>query len=381
MTLSAPPTSRRKSHPQHSSPRQRQSIYSLISIIFLAVIWLEYSTPSVYIFGYLYTGAIVLTYRYLDRRRVLSVTLSAAALTLLNLFFPSVEIRNLPTLANRLIAVLALLLTGYLTERNRFYEIEIAQQQAKIQTQAQLAELKEDFVSTLTHDLKTPLLGAIETVKLFQTEQFGQVNTEQHKVLKVMERSHNETLQLVESMLDVYRNDAEGMALQLAPINLEQTLTDVIDLLSSLASSRRVQVCLTPNSKNLNNQTPNNHTHPIEGDEPKLRRVFENLIANAINHTAAGTQINITLQTIQSNTGKAQQIQIQDNGPGINAKELPHLFVRFYQGHSNRQSKGYGLGLYLCRQIIEAHGGKIWAESPEHKGAIFYCLLPVSTQL
>ena len=184
MTLTAPPKDRTRSRPLPA----RRSIYVLIALIFLAVIWLEYTTPSVYVFGYLYTGAIVLTYRYLGRAQVVAVTLAAVGLTLFNLVFPAVEIGNLPTLANRLIATAALLITGYFTERNRFYEGEIAQQQAYIQTQAQLADMREDFVSTLTHDLKTPLLGAIETIKSFGTEQFGPVSDRQHQVLELMTR-------------------------------------------------------------------------------------------------------------------------------------------------------------------------------------------------
>ena len=370
------------------SIRQRQSAYSLITIIFLAVIWLEYTTPSAYVFGYLYTGAIILTYRHLGRRQVASVTLAAAGLTLFNLVFPSVELRNLPTLANRLIAIAALLITGYLTERNRSYESEIAQQQAHIRTQAQLAELREDFASTLTHDLKTPLLGAIETIKSFRLEQFGEVSSSQHQVLDLMARSHDDTLHLVEAMLDVYRNDAEGLSLARSPIELRSLLTNTIAALTSLAQSRQVQVNLTPEAENQD--------FWILGDTLQLRRVFENLLANAISHTPTGTRVKVILHAVEQGYGHQWQVQIQDRGPGIDPRELPYLFVRFYQGHSGRQGKGYGLGLYLSRQIVEAHGGKIWAEnsaasstpssstpssgasSSRMQGATFYCCLPAT---
>ncbi len=366
MTILAP----QKTRSRPLSIQRRRSAYSLIAIIFLAVIWLEYATPSVYVFGYLYTGAIILTYRHLGRRQVVSVTLAAAGLTLFNLFFPIVEIRNLPAIANRLIAIAALLITGYLTERNRFYEREIAQQQAHIKTQAQLAELREDFASTLAHDLKTPLLGAIETIKSFQLEQFGAISTGQRQVLDMMQRSHDDTLQLVESMLDVYRNDAEGLSLKRSPMDLRSLLTNTITALSPLAQAQQVQVNLTSENQSF-----------FYGDTIQLRRVFENLLANAISHTPSGTKVEVVLQTAEDNK-RQWQIQIKDCGPGIDARDLPYLFVRFYQGHSSRQSKGYGLGLYLSRQIIEAHGGKIWAEnspSPDAQGAIFHCCLPANT--
>ena len=71
-------------------------------------------------------------------------------------------------------------------------------------------------------------------------------------------------------------------------------------------------------------------------------------------------------------------MQVSDGGPGLNAHELPHLFERFYQGYSNRQAKGSGLGLYLSRQVIEGHSGKIWAKNRQPQGAVFCCRLPAA---
>lgn len=346
-------------------PKRFQSIYGLIGAIFLAVILLEYSTPAAFVFGYLYTGAIVLAYRYLSRQRAIAVTLAAALLTLLNLVFPTYEADDPSTLANRLIAVVSLLAAGYLIDRNRFYEDEIARQHSFIQSQTQLASLREDFVSTLTHDLKTPLLGAIETINSFLAGQFGAISSRQQDILEMMQRSHRSTLQLVETMMDVYRNDAEGLRLQLMPVDLRSLLAETITTLTHLAQSRQIHI----------NFTPYGQTFWVCGEASQLRRVFENLLSNAINHTPRGTWVKVVLET----TGNEQQIQVCDCGPGIDEFELPDLFERFYQGYSNRQAKGSGLGLYLSRQIIDAHGGKIWAENCKPRGAIFYCRLPVAT--
>lgn len=345
------------------STRPRSSIYGLIATIFLVVIALEYSTPPAFVFGYLYAGAIALVHRRLSRQQAIAVTLAAVALTLLNLVFPHPEaLRHLPTVANRLIAVVALLVTGYLVDRNRFYEDEIARQQARIEAQAQLASLREDFVSTLTHDLKTPLLGAVETINSFLAEHFGTVNPNQRKVLGMMQRSHQSTLQLVETLLDVYRNDAEGLGLNLSPVDLRLLLADMVARLTHLAQARQIHITLQPHGQRF----------WVSGDELQLRRVFENLLVNAINHAPRGTWVEVMMTT----TGEQQQVQVCDCGPGIAADELPHLFERFYQGYSNRQAKGSGLGLYLSRQIIEAHSGRIWVESRDPHGAIFCCRLP-----
>ncbi|MGB3296395.1 MAG: histidine kinase dimerization/phospho-acceptor domain-containing protein, partial [Phormidesmis sp.] len=205
---------------QRQLNQRRRSLYGLILAIFTVVILLEYFSSTALVFSYFYTGAIVLAHRQLSRQQVMAVTLAAVILTLINLVFPHQEVNTLSTVANRMIAVVALLVTGYLIDRTHVYEAEIARQQAHIQAQAQLANLREDFASTLTHDLKTPLLGAIETVKSFRAEQFGPVSPAQYKVLELMARSHRSTLQLVETMLDVYRNDAEGLGLKLDLVDL-----------------------------------------------------------------------------------------------------------------------------------------------------------------
>ncbi|NEP17298.1 MAG: HAMP domain-containing histidine kinase [Leptolyngbya sp. SIO4C1] len=342
--------------------RRLPSTYGLIAAIFLVVILLEYSTPPAFVFGYLYTGAVLLAHRHLSRQQVIGVTLAAAALTLLNLVLPGLESHSLPTVANRLIAVVALLVAGYLSDRNRFYADEIARQQAHIQAQAQLASLREDFISTLTHDLKTPLLGAIETINSFCAQQFGAVNPTQRKVLAMMQRSHRSTLQLVETMLDVYRNDAEGLGLTLLPVELRSLLADTVTRLTQLALSRQIGIQFTPQGQ----------TFCVSGDALQLQRVFENLLSNAINHAPRGTAVSVILETV----GSEQQVQVCDRGPGIAAHELSHLFERFYQSYSHRQAKGSGLGLYLSRQIVEAHSGKIWAENRDPQGAVFYCRLP-----
>lgn len=182
----------------------------------------------------------------LSRVATFKITLVAAILTLANLIIPS---RGEPiepsTLASRLIAVMALAVTGILSDRNRAAAEAIAQQQARLRSQEQLASIREDFVSTLTHDLKTPILGAIETLKSFQVGQFGAVTPIQQKVLETMARSHRTTLQLVETLLDVYRNDAEGLKLEVAPVNLVAVAEEVIATLTDLAASRRVYVSST----------------------------------------------------------------------------------------------------------------------------------------
>lgn len=338
----------------------------LIAGIFAIVMALEYATPSNYVFGYLYTGPILLANPRLNRLATFCVTLAASLLTLLNIVFPLIEFTNPATVANRLIAVLSLVVTGILSDRTQRYEQAIAQQKSQLKAQEQLASLREDFVSTLTHDLKTPLLGAIETLKSFQQKQFGVVTAIQQDVLVMMTRSHQSTLQLVETLLDIYRNDTQGLKLYLVPVNLVTLAEEVIATLTDLAATRRVYICLGYGESDFRRSLW------VNGDALQLQRVFSNLLINGINHSPRGGKVEVLLDSDSA----YHLVQIIDNGPGITSNELPHLFERFYQGDSDRQAKGSGLGLYLSRQIIEAHSGTIWAENRSPQGTVFGFQLP-----
>lgn len=342
------------------------SQWGLIGMLFALVIVLEYSTPPPYVFGYLYSGAVLLAGSRLPRSGAIAVTGMAIALTLLNLVVPGVEPITSAALANRCIAVLALLVTGWLSSRNHEFELAIAQQHMQLLAQQELARVQEDFASTLTHDLKTPLLGAIETIHAFQSEKFGAVSAVQRRVLAIMVRSHQTTLQLVDTLLDVYRNDTEGLPLHRQPIDLTALAEEAIATLLELATSRQVTLRLRFKESDFR------QTLWVNGDALQLQRVFVNLLVNAIHHALRGTQVEVIL----AHRGTDCLVQVQDEGQGISVEELPHLFERFYQGHGDRQAKGSGLGLYLSRQIVEAHGGKIWAEARSPRGAVFNVWLP-----
>jgi two-component system NarL family sensor kinase len=338
----------------------------LVVGLFAVVLSLEFSTPPDYVFGYLYIGPILLASAYLSRQTTFQATLIASILTLLNILVPGIEIVRVPTIASRVIATLALVVTGVLSDRNRLYQQTVLQQQAKLKAQEKLASVREDFASALAHDLKTPLLGAIETLKAFQNGSFGPVQSNQQNVLATMVRSHKTTLQMVETLLDIYRNDTEGLQLNLTPVDLVTIVEEVISTITDLAASRRVHISLHYGASDFRQFLW------VKGDTLQLQRVMANLLTNAINHSPRGERVELILEPGSS----YQTVRVTDNGAGIKPDELPHLFERFYQGQSDRQAKGSGLGLYLSRQIIEAHGGTIWAENRQPTGAIFAFRLP-----
>ena len=341
-------------------------IFWLVIGLFSVVLCLEYSTHPDYVFGYLYIGPILLASAHWGRKMTVQTTLVACVLTLMNIWFPGSETISAPTISTRVIATLALVVTGVLSDRNRLYQQTVLQQQSKLEAQETLASIREDFASALTHDLKTPLLGAIATLKAFQHGSFGSVEPNQQRVLATMMRSHQTTLQIVETLLDVYRNDNEGLQLDLAPVDLVAIAEEVKAPMTALAASRRIHISLHYGASDFRRFLW------VNGDALQLQRVMTNLLTNAINHSPRGERVEVVLEAGSS----YQTVKVNDSGAGIKIDELPHLFERFYQGQSDRQAKGSGLGLYLSRQIVEAHGGTIWAENRYPTGAIFAFRLP-----
>lgn len=227
----------------------------------------------------------------------------------------------------------------------------------------EVERLRDDFVSTLTHDLRTPLLAAIQTLGFFTDGSLGDVPDNQKELLTMMVDSNRQMLGLVNVLLEVYKYEAGRQTLIFDQIDMSELSQSVAQELEALAKSREQSLEIDVPEKSLS----------IKGDKQELRRVMVNLIGNAINHTPKGGQITVSLEEKPA----LLTIHVKDTGRGIPEQDLPHLFQRFSQGTSNKRSSGSGLGLYLSRQIVEAHQGKIWVESKEGEGSRFSFNLPM----
>ncbi len=372
-------------------PRSRsvRSAQSLVGILCGLIFLLEILTPTEYVFGHLYIAPLLLASFQLGKTATSIVTRVGICLTLLDLVIPNLanfSVMNfgmLPmyTLTNRINIVVVLLLTNWLIQRNLKYaekidlqNEEIAQHKAELLVQLGLARMREDFVHTLTHDLKTPILGAIETIKSFQKEQFGAVSSIQSQVLDTMSQSQQRSLQLVQTLLDVYRNDAEGVVLQRQSIDLWAIAKEAIDAVTIFVQERQIKLNLKCYESAVGVASPSEKRQlQVSADPLQLSRVLSNLLSNAIYHSPRGGQIDVTIYR----NDRRCIVQVEDRGKGIAPADLPLLFDRFYQ--ANQQGQGSGLGLYLSRQIVEAHGGRIWADAELPQGTKFCFSLPIGT--
>jgi len=228
--------------------------------------------------------------------------------------------------------------------------------------QKETERLRDDFIATLTHDMRTPLLAAIQALNFFLEGSLGEINEQQRVLLSTMLKSNEDLLGLVNALLEVYRFESGKLNLCKTVFNVNDLLLQCHKELSPLAESKEIHF--------------NIHCDPegellIDADRAEIKRVMMNLCGNAINYTDKGGTIDIFMKSEKGDL----LFSVADNGNGIPKEDIPHLFKRFSQGTSKKRSTGTGLGLYLSRQIIEAHGGKIWVNSKLNKGSEFSFLL------
>jgi two-component system, NarL family, sensor kinase len=337
----------------------------IVGALMGGILCLEIILPNEYVVGYAYMVPILFASYKIDSRWAKGVTVIGAMLTLLYCFDREhLQIEVIPQVVwfNRVLAAFALISAYLMSLTIRSCSELAANRQSELIFQARLAELKTDFTASLVHDLQNPLLGAIETIHTFILGDFGVVTTAQKHALGVMSRAHKISINNLQTILETCRNDNHGLYLNYQTSNLVIVATDAIDGVKDLAHNRQVEIELVDHS--ISSQ--------LDCDPDKLERVFTNLLLNAINQSPSQSKILVSI----SEESTQYLVRIVDRGKGIKPEDLPYIFVKFYQGSIGRRAKSAGLGLYLVRQIIEAHGGTVEVEEKVAKGVTFLFTLP-----
>ena len=231
-----------------------------------------------------------------------------------------------------------------------------------VSKQKENERLRDDFIATLTHDLRTPLLASIQTLKFFLDGSLGDVEERQAVLLSTMLQSNEDLLGLVNALLEVYRFESGKLELCKTFFPIKSIVEQCYDELKPLAEKKELEFTLTCDI---------GEDVDIVADKCEIKRVLVNLCGNAINYTPKGGKVEVI-----TNVRDGDFIfSVVDNGNGIPKEDIPQLFNRFSRGTGRKRSTGTGLGLYLSRQIVEAHGGKIWLDSKLGKGSEFSFLL------
>lgn len=227
----------------------------------------------------------------------------------------------------------------------------------------QKVQLQDDFVATISHELRTPL-GFIKgySTTLLRADTTWDEETKQ-EFLTIIDEEADRLSQLIDNILESAKLQSRSVQLNMQPLRLDALIRDVV-----------IRVCAR--HKNLEVELRLDPVPPIQGDNVRITQVFDNLFSNAAKY-ANGSKI--TVATKEDNGSLL--VTFSDRGPGIPKAYLPYIFERFYRVPGDRSSKGSGLGLYICNQIIMAHHGKIWVESELKKGTTFYIQLPIKSAI
>lgn len=235
----------------------------------------------------------------------------------------------------------------------------------EVTRQRRLESMRKEFVANVSHELRTPLSvikGFVETLVDGHREI---PEGDRDRFLRTIQR-HTDRLHLIlEDLLTLSRLESRNPGLRLEPTDLGRLLRELADDYRQRAtnSGHRIDLHLAPDL-------------PVIATDPvRLRQVFDNLLDNALKYTPAQSFIAIRAALL----GPELEIRIVDNGPGIPAKDLPHIFERFYRvdkGRS-RETGGTGLGLSIVKHIVQLHGGRIWAESTLGQGTTIVLSFPV----
>jgi two-component system sensor histidine kinase KdpD len=241
-----------------------------------------------------------------------------------------------------------------------FERKKLKEQVGALQDARRLLALQEDFIATISHELRTPLgfIKGYSTTLLRKDAEWDEAT--RHEFLTIIDEEADHLNELIENVLESARLQSNTLPMRFQPVRLDALIRDTVT--RSQARYKDMKVVLSFSISPI-----------VQADGVRIAQVLENLFSNASKY-APGATITISIAKQRD----MHRIRFADNGPGIPAEHLPNLFQRFYRVPGQGGS-GSGLGLFICKKIIEAHGGRLSVESQPGKGTAFLIDLPVET--
>jgi len=230
----------------------------------------------------------------------------------------------------------------------------------------ELDTLKSEFVSTVSHDLRSPL--TLMRGYATMLDMVGNLNEQQESYVSKIITGVESMAHLVNDLLDLGRIEL-GVDLQVEKVSVLDVLEKVTNTLQMQANQKDIELSL---------ELPKDLPDQIEADPALFHQAIYNLVENAVKYTSEGGQVFVRVRT----SPKDLVFEVQDTGIGIAPEDMARLFEKFYRGKAReaRTRAGTGLGLAIVRSIAERHGGRVWVESEEGKGSTFYLLIPIERQ-
>ncbi|MBM4431324.1 MAG: PAS domain S-box protein, partial [Chloroflexi bacterium] len=224
-------------------------------------------------------------------------------------------------------------------------------------------EMKAMFISVISHELKTPVALIKGYASTLRREDAHWDETTVHESLEIIEEESDRLHRLIDNLLEASRIQAGTLRLEMSDLSLPKLATKTVERFRVQASKHELQLDFPTGFP------------PVLGDQERLQEVFSNLISNAIKYSPDGGTIRVGGRAYHDHV----ELYVSDSGPGIPLEKQPELFEPFYRVDTGlgRRTQGVGLGLFLCKAIVEGHGGSIWVESSPGQGSTFRFTLPL----
>jgi PAS domain S-box-containing protein len=225
-----------------------------------------------------------------------------------------------------------------------------------------LEQLRKDFVQMVSHDLRTPLTSINMLLSMLSQDRFGKLDEQGYTAVERARSNADYLIKLVSDLLDAEKLESGDLEIEIQPTSVKNVISKTVDATQDAAKAQKVSL----------------ETEAIEGgflaDEDRLVQVLINLVSNAVKYSEAGSSVTIK----GSINGEGAVFSVIDRGPGIPAHQQEAIFQRYKQLNQPKKLKrrGFGLGLAICKALVEAHKGKIWLESEEGKGSTFSFAIP-----
>ena len=246
---------------------------------------------------------------------------------------------------------------------------DLARRQMEVSRAEARHQARQEFLGQVSHELKTPVavLKAYTELLLRKAEIEPQYGSNQEVLGRMMEQA-DRMLAMIEQLLDMQKMETGQFSLELSCFDLTDLLRRVAENLQLTASGHRIAPDL-------------NGTIRVMADRRRVEEVLLNLLDNAVKYSPSGSTITVSARVQSEDSGSEQAIvSVSDQGIGIPPHDTEHIFERFYQGQGrlHKGHVGLGLGLYIARETVERHGGRLWVESTSGEGSTFYFTLPLA---
>ena len=294
--------------------------------------------------------------RRIDLRSYLAVPMTSAerlvgVFELANFIHPEGIAEYSEIMADILVAASAAIEVALLNEEVRRRAEELAR----------LVQNLEDFSRGVSHDLRTPLTIIMGQAQLAMRSMKAGKRDAVERSLEAIVSSGQRMNTMIEDLVDTARSQAGTIRLEREPLDLPQFVNELKDKMAGVLEAKRIEIVPPPQP-----------LPRVWADADRLERILTNLLTNALKYSEAKVTVRFEHKDGEVVTS------VTDRGIGIAPEDLPHMFERYYRAKGARTAEGLGLGLFITRMLVEAHGGRIWVESEPGKGSTFYFTLPIA---